>query len=132
MRVYTWQLKNGIVRTGGFEEKGLAQLAVNTGLKCGHLCTYCSTGAVLRRHKAFKQLGLNPFENGYAIIDPDIATRVALDAIRKRQAESQYEELYKKIKRWTYGGKPTKKAQKLKILERRMEGILETYEALLK
>jgi hypothetical protein len=42
-----------------------------------------------------------------------------------------YEELYKKTKRWTYKGKPTKKARKLKILERRMEGVLDAYDALL-
>lgn len=85
MKAYNWLLKTGITRTKGFEKKGLARFAVNTGLKCGHSCTYCSTGAVLRRHRVFKELGLNPFENGYAIIDPDTTTRVALDAVRKRE-----------------------------------------------
>ncbi|MHC4556899.1 MAG: hypothetical protein ACYTFW_04460 [Planctomycetota bacterium] len=47
------------------------------------------------------------------------------------KAERMYEELYKKTKRWTYKGKPTKKARKLKILERRMEGVLDAYDALL-
>ncbi|MFX0200977.1 MAG: hypothetical protein ACFFCW_33070 [Candidatus Hodarchaeota archaeon] len=48
------------------------------------------------------------------------------------KAERQYEELYKQIKRWTYKGKPTKKAQKLQILERRMEGAADAYNLLLK
>jgi len=48
------------------------------------------------------------------------------------KAESQYEELYKKTRRWTYKGKPTKKARKLQILERRMEGAADAYNLLLK
>jgi DNA repair photolyase len=85
MEEYHWPLRNGITRTRGFEKKRLAQFAVNCGLKCGHGCTYCSTGAVLRRHKAFKELGLSPFENGYAIVDPDTPVRVAHDAASKRE-----------------------------------------------
>lgn len=85
MRVYTTRLKTGISRTRGFEEKGLAQFAVNCGLKCSHCCCYCSTGAVLRRHKAFKELGLNPFQNNYAIVDPDTPTRVARDAVAMKE-----------------------------------------------
>lgn len=85
MEVYCYRLKTGITRTRGFEKKGLAPQAVNCGLKCGHGCTYCSTGAVLRQHKAFKELGLNPFENNYAIVDPDTPVRVARDAARKRE-----------------------------------------------
>jgi len=46
------------------------------------------------------------------------------------KAERLYEELYRKIKRWTWRGKPTKKARKLKLLEQRTERILDTYEAL--
>ncbi len=37
------------------------------------------------------------------------------------KVERQYEDLYKQIKRWTYQGKPTKKARKLQILEKRLE-----------
>lgn len=48
MKTYQWQLKNGISRTPEFEKKGLAQFAVNCGLKCGHGCTYCSTAAMIR------------------------------------------------------------------------------------
>ena len=48
------------------------------------------------------------------------------------KAERLYEELYKKTKRWTYKGKPTKKARKLKILEMRMAGAIEAYNLLLK
>src|SRR3989339_314333 len=85
MNTYTWKLKNGISRTKEFEKKGLAQYAVNCGLKCGHGCTYCSTGAMLRTHHAFKELGVSPFENSFAIIDPDTPDRIAQDAKRKKQ-----------------------------------------------
>ena len=37
------------------------------------------------------------------------------------KVERQYEKLYKKVKRWTYRDSPTKKARKLKNLERRLE-----------
>ena len=85
MKTYHWSLKNGIARTKGFEEKLLAQYAVNTGLKCGHLCTYCSTGTMIRTHEAFKELELSPFENNYALVDPDTPKRVSHDACRKRK-----------------------------------------------
>lgn len=84
MKVYEWELKNGITRTKEFEKKGLATYAVNCGLKCGHGCKYCSTGAMLRTHKAFKKLGLNPFGDGYAIVDPDTPQRIIRDACRKQ------------------------------------------------
>jgi len=48
------------------------------------------------------------------------------------KAERLYEELYMQIKRWTYKGKPTKKARKLKILEGGISGVLDAYDALLK
>ena len=60
---------------------------------------------------------------------------VANDLIRRARfggwgytlkAKRLYEELYKKTKRWTYKGKLTKKARKLKILEQRMSGILDS------
>ena len=85
MKTYEWELKSGISRTKEFEKKGLAQFAVNCGLKCNHGCTYCSTGAMLRVHPAFKQIGVSPFENGYAIVDPNTPQRVALDAKNKKQ-----------------------------------------------
>jgi len=37
------------------------------------------------------------------------------------KAERQYEELYNKIKRWTYDDKPTRKARKLQALGAKME-----------
>ena len=64
METYVWQLKNGISRTPEFEKKRLADDAVNIGLKCGHGCTYCSTGAMLPVHPAFKALQVSPFGNG--------------------------------------------------------------------
>ncbi len=48
------------------------------------------------------------------------------------KAERLYEELYMQIKRWTYKGKPTKKARKLKILEKGMAEAAEAYNLLLK
>ncbi|MFC1675953.1 radical SAM protein [Planctomycetota bacterium] len=84
MKTYEWELKSGISRTKEFEKKGLAQFAVNCGLKCGHGCTYCSTGAMLRTHKAFKVLGVDPFGNSDAVVDPDTPMRVAHDARNKR------------------------------------------------
>jgi len=82
MRVYEYALKTGITRTKEFERKRLATHAVNVGTKCGHGCTYCSTGAMLRMHSSFRSLGLNPFGNGYAIVDPTTPERVARDARR--------------------------------------------------
>jgi hypothetical protein len=37
------------------------------------------------------------------------------------KAERQYEELYEKTKRWTWRGRPTRKARKLQALERKMK-----------
>lgn len=48
------------------------------------------------------------------------------------KAERLYNELYEKIKRWTWRGKPTKKAQKLKQLEQPTDVILSAYNALRK
>jgi hypothetical protein len=45
-------------------------------------------------------------------------------------AERLYEELYMQIKRWTYKGKPTKKARKLKIFEKGMAGKADVYDLL--
>jgi DNA repair photolyase len=79
-KTYYWDTSNGITKTPAFEEKGLATHAVNVGLKCDNNCTYCSTGAMLRTHKAFKEHGVSPFELGYAIIDKDKPQKVAIDA----------------------------------------------------
>ena len=85
-RTHNYTLKNGITRTPEFEKKGLATHAVNIGLKCSHDCLYCSTGAMLRCHKAFAELGERPFGFGYSITDHAMAERVAKDAkrIKKR------------------------------------------------
>ena len=81
---YTYPLSSGIRPTPEFAKKKLADYAVNVGLKCAHDCTYCSTGAMLRRHKAFEKLGKSSFDSGYSIIDPSIPEKVAEDAKRKR------------------------------------------------
>ena len=82
---YTYPLGSGIRPTPEFAKKKLADFAVNVGLKCAHDCTYCSTGAMLRTHKAFKELGKSSFDSGYSIIDPDIPEKVAQDAKRKQK-----------------------------------------------
>ena len=84
-RIHTTTLRRGIAKTPEFAKKGLADFAVNVGTKCGHECTYCSTGAMLRRHPSFKDAGENPFGAGYAIVDPTTAERVARDAARIRE-----------------------------------------------
>ena len=80
MRVHQTRLKTGIKRTPEFERKRLASFAVNPGTKCGHDCLYCSTGASLRRHHSFNQVGEDPFGIGYAIVDPSTPDRVERDA----------------------------------------------------
>ncbi len=78
--IHTVTLKGGITRTKEFERKDLAQFAVNVGTKCGHGCTYCSTGAMLRMHPSFKEAGENPIGSGFAIVDPNTPERVATAA----------------------------------------------------
>ena len=70
-RAHQVSLRAGITRTREFERKRLAEFAVNVGVKCGHDCTYCSSGALLRMHRSFRQVGRSPFESGSAIVDPD-------------------------------------------------------------
>ena len=83
MKNYVYPLKGGGIRPSPeFAKKGLAQFAVNVGLRCGHDCTYCSSRAMLRCHTAFKELGKKAFATGYSIVDADIAERVAADAKR--------------------------------------------------
>jgi DNA repair photolyase len=84
MIVYETKLKGGITRTKEFERKKLASFAVNVGTKCGHACSYCSTGALLRMHRSFADIGRSSFEDGFAVIDPATPERVALDARRIR------------------------------------------------
>lgn len=85
MRNHEYGLSTGINRSVEFERKRLACFAVNCGLKCGHDCLYCSTGAVLRMHESFAALGEDPFGHDYAIVDPDAPERVARDAARIRK-----------------------------------------------
>ena len=84
IRNHIIRLKTGIQRSPEFAKKGLAAFAANVGLKCGHDCTYCSTGAMVRLHRAFKQTSENPFEAGYTMLDPSAVDRIARDA-RKMQ-----------------------------------------------
>jgi len=80
VEVFCYPLKRGISRTKPFEEKRLAQYAVNVGTRCGHLCTYCSTPSMMRMHHAFKKIDRSPFAQGYAIVDPESPIRVKRDA----------------------------------------------------
>jgi DNA repair photolyase len=83
-RVHEYGLVAGIQSSPEFAKKGLAQFAANVGTKCGHGCAYCSASATLRMHPAFGECEENPFKRGYAIVDPDTATRVERDAANKR------------------------------------------------
>lgn len=65
--VHEYSVKSGIRPTPKFTEKGLAEYSANVGLRCGHDCAYCSTGASNRCARAFAELGLNAYEFGYAI-----------------------------------------------------------------
>lgn len=85
LRIHTYPLAQAIHRTPEFAKKRLADFSVNVGLKCGHACTYCSSGAVLRCHKAFRELNESPFKHGYAIIDPDIPEKIAAEGRRVRR-----------------------------------------------
>jgi DNA repair photolyase len=80
MRNYTYPLQTGIRRSPEFAKKQLAAFAVNVGVRCGHDCTYCSSRATLRCHRAFKAVGESPFGSGYSIVDPDMAEKVTRDA----------------------------------------------------
>jgi len=84
MKEYDCKLQAGITQSKEFERKGLATHAINVGLKCGQQCTYCSTPAVLRLHPWFREIGVSPFDNSYAAVDPSTAERVARDAGRFR------------------------------------------------
>ena len=86
MRTFSYSLAGGGIRPSPeFAKKGLAQFAVNVGLRCGHDCTYCSSRAMLRCHTAFKCVGRKAFATGYSIVDPDIVEKVARDAKRLRR-----------------------------------------------
>jgi DNA repair photolyase len=82
MKTVTAKLCSGISRSKAFEEKGLAQYAVNVGLKCGHACTYCSSNAMLRIQ--LSKLGIKGFNKDCCVVDPDTPTRVEQDAKNKR------------------------------------------------
>ncbi len=82
MKNYNYSLANGIRPSPEFAKKGLAQYAINVGLRCGHDCTYCSSRAMLRCHPALKKLGKGMSATGFSVVDPDIAERVAKDAKR--------------------------------------------------
>jgi len=83
MKTYKYALKTGIGRTIEFERKGLSQFGITCGIKCGNGCLYCYMSSLLRMHPAFGKIKKNPFESGYAIVDPDMPNRVAHDACRK-------------------------------------------------
>ena len=63
MHAYQTALRTGIARTREFERKKLAEFAVNVGTKCGHDCTYCSSGALLRMHAVVQAGRAQPISN---------------------------------------------------------------------
>ncbi len=79
MKEHVWPLTAGINRSREFARKKLATHTANVGLICGHGCLYCSSRSVLRCHRAFKVLGLNPFDEGYCIVDPQTPLRLMND-----------------------------------------------------
>lgn len=85
LEIHECSLSKGITRSKKFEKKGLAQFAVNIGLKCLHDCAYCSSGAMLRTHAIFRAIGRSSYEQGYAVLDPHIVSKVAHDAASKRK-----------------------------------------------
>ncbi len=100
-RIHLTTLKKGISRTPEFAKKGLADYAANVGTKCGHACAYCSTGAMLRMHSSFKEVGENPFGLGYAIVDPDTPERVARDAVRIKPKRRGMVQLCTTVDAWS-------------------------------
>lgn len=74
------ELKVGIQRTEGFEKKRLAKYAINTGIKCGVGCAYCSTAAMVRTHSVFQEIGRTSSEDGFAVLNLAIVKRVQEDA----------------------------------------------------
>lgn len=68
-------LKTGVKPSPEFAKKHLATHSAHIGLLCSHGCKYCSTAAMVRTHKIFKELGQTSFQafhNGIAIIGPNI------------------------------------------------------------
>src|SRR5208283_4459095 len=117
-REHITTLKTGIQRSEEFEKKGLASYAVNVGTKCGHDCTYCSTGTMLRMHPSFKEAGEKPFDLGYAIVDPTMPDRVAIDAANIRPEKRGLVQLCTTTDAWA------PEAQKHDLGRRCLEGIL--------
>jgi DNA repair photolyase len=85
VETYRCTMKRGIARSRQFEKKRLAEFAINTGLKCGNGCLYCSTPSLVRTHPYFRSIGRTAFEQGYAIVDPDSPERVKVDAQRMKK-----------------------------------------------
>ena len=77
LEVFEHAREVSITESPAFNEKGLAQYAVNVGLVCSHSCYYCSSGAIVRTHPFFKAIGKTSFTGGYADTDPDTPIRVA-------------------------------------------------------
>jgi DNA repair photolyase len=69
LNVYAAERGEGIRPSNEFAKKRLCNYSVNVGMCCGHQCTYCSSRAQLRTQKVYRNLLLNPYDHGYAIID---------------------------------------------------------------
>lgn len=87
MKVHKIEYKTGIKRSPEFERKGLAEYAVNCGVKCGHGCLYCSSKSLLRTHPVFQELGCSSFTQGFSIVDPEISKLIEKDAARIKESK---------------------------------------------
>lgn len=85
--VYQGATKVGIRGRTAFDEKELGNYAVDFGFRCGHACVYGYCRQQVARHGVFKQLGLAPADDGYAIVDPDTATRVRRKLPKLRESD---------------------------------------------
>ena len=87
-QVYKYSRKVGITRSPEFKKKKLATHGLNVGLLCGHHCGYCSTPALIRTHKVFKEIGRSAFEGNYSIVDPETPERIRQDLHRFKPTDT--------------------------------------------
>lgn len=87
MEDHVIEYKTGIKRSTEFERKGLAKYTVNPGVRCGHNCLYCSSPSLLWGHPAFREFGISSFEQGHALVDPEIWRLIEEDASKIRESE---------------------------------------------
>jgi DNA repair photolyase len=83
-----YQRTIGLEKSPAFFLKMLATYVINIGLLCGHLCRYCSTPAMVNKHKLFRKAHISSFsffQDGGTIVDSDTPNRIVKRA-RKLKA----------------------------------------------